>query len=268
MHKPCLQALASSCKHCHSKSRIQDSRFKKNFKIQDSRSKKNFLNPESWIQDSSFKIQKELLESHFLPPERRGQGLDSRSCFWILTLESWIRDLDSRKAPENLESWILNPGLWIQEVLFGSWILNLESTLLASALQAGTNIYLPPWFPRASVQPTTLSSPRTVWSQRLLVELLRAWLLGLHRRKLVPSSLRPANNSFIAQDRLKPKTTCGTSARLAPWIAWWKLFRSMVPTHVARIVAIVRRKLFRSMVPTHVARSVAIVRSISITHSR
>ena len=125
--------------------------------IQDSRCKKNvcfhrgvyrvwiqevlfgswILNLESCIQAPGFK--KSHWKSWILNPPP-----------WILEVlfESWIlnlvpKPLDSRKATEILnlqscmqapgfkeshwKSWILNPAAWIQEVLFGSWILNLES---------------------------------------------------------------------------------------------------------------------------------------------
>ena len=182
VQKACLQALASSCKHYHSKSRIrglrfkiqkelleskrQDSRFKifsgspwiqgLAYKIEDSRFQWLFLNPGAWAQDSRFKIQKELLES---------KEVDSR--FRIFSGFSWIQGLgyktqDSRfkirkellesrpytRLCENKRSFcILNPGPWIQEKPLK--ILNLESAPLdsrSSFLDLESSILNPgPW---------------------------------------------------------------------------------------------------------------------------
>ena len=135
---------------------IQDSRFKAQkkllqsnlfgFKIQgwrpsDSRMFFGTLNLESY--PLGFKKSFWDLESWILNPT----PLDSRSLFGILNLESyplgfkksfwdlesWILNptpLDSRSlfGILNLESWILPP--WIQEVFWGSWILNLGSDVL------------------------------------------------------------------------------------------------------------------------------------------
>ena len=151
VQKACLQALASSCKHYHSKSRIQglrfkiqkelleskrqDSRFKifsgspwiqgLAYKIEDSRFQWLFLNPGAWAQDSRFKIQKELLES---------KEVDSR--FRIFSGFSWIQGLgyktqDSRFKirKELLES---RPYTRLCENKRSFCILNLESRPLDS----------------------------------------------------------------------------------------------------------------------------------------
>ena len=91
--------------------------------------KKFFGDLESWILNP--------MGSWILVPT----PLDSRSFLWILNLKSgipppliqevlwgsWILNpgLEFKKFFWDLESWFLPP--WIQEVFFGSWILNLES---------------------------------------------------------------------------------------------------------------------------------------------
>ena len=110
-----------------------------------------FLNPGAWIQDWRFKIQKRTswiqgggfkiqdFQGLFLNPGAWIQ--DSRCkknvCFhrgvyrvwiqevlfgsWILNLESCIQAPGFKKS--HWKSWILNPPPWILEVLFESWIL-------------------------------------------------------------------------------------------------------------------------------------------------
>ena len=171
------------------------------FKIQASRSKKNFLNPTSCLQRGVARawIQEVVFESWLLNLES-GTWIQEKP-LKILNLESWIQDSGFKKFFLDLESWILNPpclqALCKQAQTYTYLLGSLEplsSQQLchrpgpSEAKDYLWNFCAPGsldcidgnWFPQASVQPTTLSSPRTVWSQRLLVELLRAWLLGLH----------------------------------------------------------------------------------------
>ena len=174
---------------------------------------------ESRVLDSRFKIQDPKRTSWIplLASREAWPGPGFKKFF--LNLDSWILNPGPGFKKSPWKSWILNleSRTLDSRSSFGSWILN-PPCLQALCKQAQTYTYLlgsleplssqqlfhrpgpseakdylwnfcapgsldcidGNWFPQASVQPTTLSSPRTVWSQRLLVELLRAWLLGLH----------------------------------------------------------------------------------------
>ena len=156
VQKACLQALASSCKHYHSKSRIQgfrfkiqkepfesrreDSRFKifsvfpwiqgldTRFKIQNSRSKKNFLNPAG-----GFKIQD--FHGLFLNPGAWAQDsrfkiqkelLESRgedSRFKIFSGSPWIQGLGYKIEDSRSKKNFWNRRRWIQDSVFSDAFL-------------------------------------------------------------------------------------------------------------------------------------------------
>ena len=107
---------------------IQDSRFKAQkkllqshlvgFKIQDSRLRKTSSIQPLWIQDSKFKAQKKLLQSHL---------------FGLKIQYSRLKAFGFKKFFWDLESWILNPTPLDSRSLFG--ILSLESWILPPWIQ-------------------------------------------------------------------------------------------------------------------------------------
>ena len=139
VQKACLQALASSCKHYHSKSRIQGFRFKiqkEPFESRREDSRFKIFSVFPWIQglDTRFKIQ-DLKRTSWI------QRVDSR--FKIFTGFSWIQGLghkiqDSRSKKNFLNpaggfkiqdfQWLsLNPGAWIQD-----WRFKIQKEFLES----------------------------------------------------------------------------------------------------------------------------------------
>ena len=142
--------LASACKQLQAVSlQVPDSRFKIQKELLESRwnqdSRFKIFRDFSWIQGPGFKIQDSRSKKNFLNPT---------SWFQRGVARVWIQEV-------LFESWILNPGPWVQEKSLE--ILNLESTPSVSL-----------WFPQASLHPTTLwtSPPRTIWSQSLPVKLV------------------------------------------------------------------------------------------------
>ena len=159
---------------------IQDSRFKAQKKtssiqplwIQDSRLRKKIFNPTCldsrfkiqgaeqtssiqplWIQDSRFKAQKKLFNPTCLDSRFKIQGSEKTSSIPPVWIEvSRFKIQCSEKTSSILPVWIQDSrlkaeGLWIQEVLLGSWILNLESYPLGckKSFWDLESWILPPW---------------------------------------------------------------------------------------------------------------------------
>ena len=130
VQKACLQALASSCKHYHSKSRIQGFRFKIQkepfeSRREDSRFSVFFLESRAWIQDSRFKIQ-DLKRTSWI------QRVDF-SRFKIFTGFSWIQGLGHKIQDSRSKKNFLNPGGRIQDSRFS--VALLESRGLDTRLK-------------------------------------------------------------------------------------------------------------------------------------
>ena len=183
---------------------IQDSRFK----IQDPKrtswiqtlytplwKQTFFLHLESWIQAPGFK--KSPWKSWIRPPGFKKFFFGS----WIFNLES--RPLDLRKASENTESWIhllrfqkffldlessilypspwiqgeplkilnLESTRWIQEVLFGSWILNLVPKPLDSR-KARENLESTRWIQEVLFRSWILNLVSKPWIQGKTLKIL------------------------------------------------------------------------------------------------